>query len=186
MNDKEEDRILFDQWMKGDPKGFAEIYEKYKKRLFGFLIRMTGDKGLAEDLVQETFFSALRNAKQFDRNRNLLSWFFGIAHKKAIDHFRHAKVEIEHQREAERSVGSRIDAPDSATVNKHTRQLVNEAVETLDPLQKEVFLLRELGGVAFKDVAAIMDCPINTALGRMRLALKNIRKELEKRGIHGV
>lgn len=186
MNDKEEDRILFDRWMKGDPKGFAEIYEKYKKRLFGFLIRMTGDKGLAEDLVQETFFSALRNAKQFDRNRNLLSWFFGIAHKKAIDHFRHAKVEIEHQREAERSVGSRIDAPDSATVNKHTRQLVNEAVETLDPLQKEVFLLRELGGVAFKDIAAIMDCPINTALGRMRLALKNIRKELEKRGIHGV
>jgi RNA polymerase sigma-70 factor (ECF subfamily) len=64
--------------------------------------------------------------------------------------------------------------------------LVNEAVETLDPLQKEVFLLRELGGVAFKDIAAIMDCPINTSLGRMRLALKNIRKELEKRGVHGV
>ena len=186
MTDKEEDRILFDQWMKGDPKGFAAIYEKYKKRLFGFLIRMTGDKGLTEDLVQETFFSALRNAGQFDRDRNLLSWFFGIAHKKAIDHFRHAKVEIEHQREAEKSVGSRIEAPDNAAVNKHTRQIVNEAVETLDPLQKEVFLLRELGGVAFRDIAAIMDCPINTALGRMRLALKNIRKELEQRGIHGV
>ena len=186
MTDKEEDRILFDQWMKGDPKGFATIYEKYKKRLFGFLIRMTSDKGLAEDLMQETFFSALRNAHQFDRDRSLLSWFFGIAHKKAIDHFRHAKVETEHQREAERSVGSRIDAPDSATSNKHIRKLVNEAVETLDPLQKEVFLLRELGGVAFKDIAAIMDCPINTALGRMRLALKNIRKELEKRGVHGV
>ena len=186
MTDKEEDRILFDRWMKGDPKGFAFIYEKYKKRLFGFLIRMTSDKGLAEDLMQETFFSALRNAHQFDRDRSLLSWFFGIAHKKAIDHFRHAKVETEHQREAERSVGSRIDAPDSAASNKHIRKLVNEAVETLDPLQKEVFLLRELGGVAFKDIAAIMDCPINTALGRMRLALKNIRKELEKRGVHGV
>lgn len=186
MNDKEEDRILFDLWMKEDPKGFSTIYEKYKKRLFGFLIKMTGEKGLAEDLMQETFFAALRNANQFDRNRSLLSWFFGIAHKKAIDHFRHAKVESEHQKEAEKSVGSKLDAPDDATINKHLRQIVNEAVQTLDPLQKEVFLLREMGGVAFKDIASIMDCPINTALGRMRLALKNIRKELEKRGIHGV
>ncbi len=184
--DKEEDRILFDLWMKGDPKGFSEIYEKYRKRLFGFLIRMTGEKGLAEDLMQETFFAALRNANQFDRNRSLLSWFFGIAHKKAIDYFRHAKVEVEHQREAERSVGSRISAPDDATGDKHIRQLVNEAIQTLDPLQREVFLLRESGGVAFKEIAEIMNCPINTALGRMRLALKNIRKELEKRGIHGV
>lgn len=186
MTEKEEDKILFEQWMKGDPKGFATIYEKYKKCLFGFLIRMTGDKGLAEDLMQETFFSALRNAHQFDRNRNILSWFFGIAHKKAIDHFRHAKVETEHEREGKRAIGSKIDAPDSEASNKHIRKLVNEAVETLDPLQREVFLLREMGDVAFKDIAAIMDCPINTALGRMRLAMKNIRKELEKRGIYGV
>ena len=62
-SDKEEDRLFFDLWMKGDPKGFSTIYEKYKKRLFGFLIRMTGDRELAEDLMHETFFSALRNAK---------------------------------------------------------------------------------------------------------------------------
>lgn len=184
--DKEEDRMLFDLWMKGDPKGFSTIYEKYRKRLFGFLIKMTCDKGLAEDLMQETFFAALRNAHQFDRNRSLLSWFFGIAHKKAIDHFRHAKVEFEHQKEAEKSIGSKIDVPDKDTNNRRVRELVNEAVETLDPLQREVFLLREMGGVAFKDIAGIMGCPINTALGRMRLALKNIRKELEKRGVHGV
>ncbi len=186
VQDREEDKKLFDLWMKGDPRGFSTIYEKYRKRLFGFLLRMTSDKGLAEDLMQETFFAALRNAHQFDRNRSILSWFFGIAHKKAIDYFRHAKVEGEHQREAEKSVGSRMSAPDDAADNKYIRKLVNEAVETLDPLQREVFLLREGGGVAFRDIAVIMDCPINTALGRMRLALKNIRKELEKRGVHGV
>jgi RNA polymerase sigma-70 factor (ECF subfamily) len=59
-------------------------------------------------------------------------------------------------------------------------------VAVLDPLQKEVFLLREMAGVPFKEIAIIMNCPINTALGRMRLALKNIRKELKKRGIDGV
>lgn len=186
MDDREEDRMLFDLWIKGDQRGFSSIYEKYKKRLFGFLLKMTQDKGLAEDLMQETFFAALRNAGQFDRNRNLLSWFFGIAHKKAIDYFRHVKVEIEHQGEAKKSIGSKIEAPDCAMDNKNIRKMVNEALQTLDPLQKEVFLMRELGGVSFKEIAKIMGCPINTALGRMRLALKNIRKELEERGVYGL
>lgn len=186
MDDKEQDRLLFDAWMKGDSQAFEVIYKKYRKRLMGFLMKMTRDRALSEDIMQETFFAAIRNANQFDRNRSLLSWFFGIAHKKAIDHFRHVKVEYEHQKEAERSIGSKIETPDDEAVNKHLREIVNEALETLDPLQREVFLLRELGGVAFKDIAQIMGCPLNTALGRMRLALRNIRKELEKRGIHGV
>ncbi|MBN1980105.1 MAG: sigma-70 family RNA polymerase sigma factor [Chitinivibrionales bacterium] len=184
--DTKEDSALFDRWVKGDSKAFEIIYKKYRKRIFGFLIKMTNERGLAEDLLQETFFAALRNSHQFDRQRSLLSWFFGIAHKKTIDHFRHVKVENDHQVEARRSIGSKIDNPDIDTSNKHIRELLHNAVQTLDPLQREVFLLRELGGVAFKDIAQIMDCPINTALGRMRLALKNIRKELEKRGVHGV
>jgi RNA polymerase sigma-70 factor (ECF subfamily) len=95
-------------------------------------------------------------------------------------------VETEHKQDAETAIGSKIEAPDQQLSNQDLRALINDAVETLDPLQKEVFLLRELGGVPFKEIAKIMDCPINTALGRMRLALKNIRKELKKRGIDGV
>jgi RNA polymerase sigma-70 factor (ECF subfamily) len=186
MDDREEDRILFEQWRKGNSSGFQKIYNKYSKRILGFLVKMTADKELAEDIMQETFFAALRNAHQFDVNRNLLSWFFGIAHKKAIDYFRHVKVENEHKKEAEKAVGSKIDTPYGDTVNKHLRKVINEVVQELDPLQREVFLLREMGDVAFKDIAEIMNCPINTALGRMRLALKNIRKELEKRGVHGM
>ena len=83
-------------------------------------------------------------------------------------------------------MGSRLEAPDDELVNENVRRIVNEAVERLDPFQREVFLLRELGGVPFKEIAEIMKCPINTALGRMRLALRNIRKDLEKRGINGV
>ncbi len=181
-----DDQHLFDLWLKGDPRGFSELYDKYKNRVFGFLVRMTGDREIAEDLLQETFLAALRNADQFDRSRSFLSWLFGIAHKRTIDFFRHAKVETEHKEDTEGSVGSKIEAPDSQLSNTDLRGLINEAVEGLDPLQREVFLLRELGGVPFKEIAKIMNCPINTALGRMRLALKNIRKELKKRGIDGV
>lgn len=183
---RSEDRKLLDLWQKGDPAGFAGLYEKYKTRVFGFLLRMTGDREIAEDLVQETFLAALRNVEQFDRNRSFLSWVFGIAHKRTIDYFRHAKVESDHRDDTGQSMGSRIESPDKAAEGNRVRSMVNEAVQKLDPLQREVFLLRELGGVPFKEIAKIMDCPINTALGRMRLALRNIRKDLQKRGVHGV
>jgi RNA polymerase sigma-70 factor (ECF subfamily) len=187
-NDEElnEDLVCFERWLKGDSKGFSALYNKYKNRVFGFLFKMTGERSVAEDLLQETFLAAYRNAFQFDRTRSYLSWLFGIAHKRTIDYFRHVRVEAEHRVEALESVGSRIDAPDEEMANESLRRVVNSAVETLDPFQREVFLLRELGGVPFKEIAEIMNCPINTALGRMRLALRNIRKELEKRGIDGV
>jgi RNA polymerase sigma-70 factor (ECF subfamily) len=182
----ENDQGAFDLWLKGDKRGFSTLYEKYKNRVFGFLIRMTGDREIAEDLLQETFFAALRNADQFDRSRSFLSWLFGIAHKRTIDYFRHVKVETDHKEDAENAVGSRIDRPDQELLNKNIQTIVREAVAELDPLQREVFLLREMAGVPFKEIAVIMNCPINTALGRMRLALKNIRKELKKRGIDGM
>jgi RNA polymerase sigma-70 factor (ECF subfamily) len=180
------DQELFDLWQKGDSRGFARLYDKYKNRVFGFLLRMTGDRERAEDIMQDSFIAAYRNLVQFDRTRSFLSWLFGIAHKRTIDYFRHIKVETEHEHDALGSIGSRIDAPDDALSNKRIQSLINEAVDTLEPEQREVFLLRELGDVPFKEIAEIMKCPINTALGRMRLALKNIRKELEKRGIYGV
>lgn len=186
MDDRVEDRELFERWLKGDSKGFSQLYNKYKSRLFSFLLRMTGNKKLAEDLLQETFLAALRNSSQFDAERSFLSWLFGIAHKRTIDYFRHLKVEREHIEDTERSVGTRLESQDEYISNQRVKALIDEAVEKLDPMQREVFLLREVGGVPFKEIAEIMKCPINTALGRMRLALRNIRVELEKRGIYGV
>lgn len=185
-DDRSEDQEFFDLWLKGDEKGFSVLYNKYKNRVFGFLLKMTGARDSAEDLLQETFLAAYRNAFQFDRSRSFLSWLFGIAHKRTIDYFRHARVETDHREEAADSVGSRIDAPDDQLSNANMREIITSAVEKLDPFQREVFMLRELGGVPFKEIAEIMNCPINTALGRMRLALKNIRKDLQQRGIDGV
>jgi RNA polymerase sigma-70 factor, ECF subfamily len=186
VEERLENQRLFDLWIKGDPRGFSGLYNRYKNRVFGFLIRMTGNKEIAEDLLQDTFLAAMRNANQFDRERSFLSWIFGIAHKRTIDYFRHVKVENEHQEDAEGALGKGPDAPDVTFSNAQTRAIVNAAIQTLDPMQREVFLLRELGDVPFKEIAEIMKCPINTALGRMRLALKNIRKELKRNGLHGM
>jgi RNA polymerase sigma-70 factor, ECF subfamily len=182
--EKIENQRLFDLWIKGDTRGFSGLYERYKDRVFGFLIRMTGNREIAEDLLQDTFFAAMRNANQFDRDRNFLSWIFGIAHKRTIDYFRHVKVENEHQSDAEGAIGKGPDSPDINLSNAQIKIIINEAIKELDPMQREVFLLRELGDVPFKEIAEIMNCPINTALGRMRLALKNIRKELKRNGLY--
>jgi RNA polymerase sigma-70 factor, ECF subfamily len=190
LNDQAEERAenqrLFDLWMKGDPRGFSGLYDRYKNRVFGFLLRMTGNREIAEDLLQDTFLAAMRNANQFDRSRSFLSWIFGIAHKRTIDYFRHVKVENEHQGDAEGALGKGPDLPDVNFSNAQVRSIINEAIKTLDPMQREVFLLRELGDVPFKEIAEIMNCPINTALGRMRLALKNIRKDLKRNGLYGL
>jgi RNA polymerase sigma-70 factor, ECF subfamily len=184
--EREENQRLFDLWIKGDPRGFSGLYDRYKNRVFGFLIRMTGNREIAEDLLQDTFLAAMRNANQFDRNRSFLSWIFGIAHKRTIDYFRHVKVENEHQGDAEGALGKGPETPDINLSNAQVRAVINDAIKTLDPMQREVFLLRELGDVPFKEIAEIMRCPINTALGRMRLALKNIRKELKRNGLYGM
>jgi RNA polymerase sigma-70 factor, ECF subfamily len=182
--DKVENQRLFDLWVSGDTRGFSGLYERYKDRVFGFLVRMTGNREIAEDLLQDTFLAAMRNANQFDRDRNFLSWIFGIAHKRTIDFFRHVKVENEHQADAEGAIGKGPDSPDINLSNTQLKIIINEAIKKLDPMQREVFLLRELGDVPFKEIAEIMNCPINTALGRMRLALKNIRKELKRNGLY--
>lgn len=186
LTDKDLDNIYLDRWRSGDQSGFSEIYDRYKGRVFGFLYKLTKDRYLAEDIMQETFFAALRNLDQFDKRRSFLSWLFGIAHKKAIDFFRHKKVESNYSEEGKKAVGSKLERPDQTSENNDIMKLVNEAVEQLEPEQRDVFLMRELGGIPFKEISEIMDCPLNTALGRMRLALLNIRKYLEKRGVYGM
>ncbi len=181
-----DDSTLFREWRKGDKNAFTALYNRNKDRVYSFILRMTGDPQRAEDLMQETFFAAMRNADQFDTSKSFISWLFGIAHKRTIDFFRHRKVEDKHEENAGGSVGSRIESPEESTINENLRTIINEIVDQLEPNQREVFLLREVGGVAFKDIAKIMDCPINTALGRMRLALKNIKREIKKRGVYGV
>ena len=180
------DQVLQKKWHDGDDKAFSELCNRNKRQVFSFILRMVRDRELAEDLTQDTFVSAIKASGQFDYNRKFLSWLFGIAHKRTIDHFRRKKVMAAHKDKEEALMGSHFDNPDVETDNSHMRAILSDAIESLSPDQREVFLMREMGGVPFKEIATIMDCTLNTALGRMRLALANIRKLFEERGIYGV
>ncbi len=165
---------------------FRHFYEQYKIPLFTFILKMVKDRELAEDLMQDTFVSAVKSFNQFDQNRNFMSWLFGIAHKRTIDHFRHNKIVNNNRDKEDATMGTNLDRPDTDHEKKLFRTALTNALETLSPPQREVYLLREMGGVSFKDIAEITGISVNTALGRMRLAIKNIREEFEKGGNYGV
>ncbi|MGM0443805.1 MAG: RNA polymerase sigma factor [Fibrobacterota bacterium] len=170
----------------GESSAFEYLYNAYKHKVYTLIIRMVRDQAVAEDILQETILSALKSIESFDRTRSFLSWLFGIAHKKTIDHIRHAKVVQKYQDEAADAMGSRIETPAGDTESGRIRTVLSAAVETLSPRQKEVFLMREMSGVPFKDIARITGCSLNNALGRMRLACEKIREEFRRRGYDGV
>ncbi len=165
---------------------FSKFYEQYRIPLYTFILRMAKDRELAEDLLQDTFVSAVKSFDQFDQSRNFMSWLFGIAHKRTIDHFRHKKIVNNNRDKEDSTMGTNLDRPDDVHEKGQMREVLSDALETLSPIQKEVFLMREMGGLSFKEIAEITGTSVNTALGRMRLALKNIREEFEQRGIYGV
>lgn len=182
-----DEKTYVKKWLvDGDASSFTTLYDTYKYKVFTLIVRMVKDNAMAEDILQDTFVSAVTAADKFDINRSFLSWLFGIAHKKTIDYFRHQKVVEKYRDEAAEAVGSRIADPLSATEDERVKEILTEAVELLSPVQREVYLMREMGGVAFKDIATITGSSLNTALGRMRLALGRIRKHFEERGYYGV
>lgn len=165
---------------------FNRFYEECRIPLYTFILKMVKNKELAEDLMQDTFVSAVKSFDQFDQNRSFMSWIFGIAHKRTIDHFRHTKVVQTHRDKEDATLGTNLDEPDKEFDKKEFQKVLSLALDNLPPKQKEVFLMREMGGVSFKEIAEITGTSVNTALGRMRLALKSIREEFEKRGYYGL
>ncbi|MGM0462289.1 MAG: RNA polymerase sigma factor [Fibrobacterota bacterium] len=179
------ERKYVEQWLDHkDVKAFTHLYDTYKHKVYTVIIRIVKNKEVAEDLLQDTFISALNSIDRYDRSRSFLSWLFGIAHKKTIDYIRHEKVITKYQDEASKATGSKISSPLESTSDTRIRALLNEVLDDITPEQKEVFLMREMGGVPFKDIAEITGCTINTALGRMRLACEKIKKEFKKRGYY--
>jgi len=131
------DQRLYDLWVCGEPEGFEKLYKKYNHRIFGFLIKMTRDRNLAEELMQETFFAAYRNVRQYDSKRSFLSWIFGIAHKKTIDYYRHVMVERGNCSAAGRALKNDFDRPDDFTYGQELKNLINDAIVKLEQKQSD-------------------------------------------------
>lgn len=176
----------------GDERAFRQLVERYQDQIFGYIMSMVKDRALANDLFQETFLRVI-NAMQdrrgsYTRQGYWKSWVMRIARNATIDHIRKQKkwADVESDDEDGYSFWDRLpdDAPyaDEELHRSEQREWLDEHIEQLAPEQREVLLLRQTTDLTFREIAEMTDVSINTALGRMRYALKNLRKMIEASG----
>lgn len=184
------DQALLDSYMQGNRSAISTLIEKYNQRVRDYIRMMVKDAELADDLLQEVLIKAVRviDEGRYTDNGKFLSWLMRIAHNQVIDHFR-AKSNVQHVSES--SSGYNIlgtmayssgNIEDEMVVEQTHAQL-RKLVELLPDEQREVVMLRYYSELSFKEIAEQTGVSINTALGRMRYALLNLRKMMAEKNI---
>jgi RNA polymerase sigma-70 factor (ECF subfamily) len=175
-------------YLGGDTNALEPLVEKYKRPLYSFILKMTEGREDAEEIFQETWFRALKNIHKF-QHKNFLNWLFRISHNLVIDRARRNKKNVSMQSsvggtDGDCTLEDQLAAPGISPAEEaggtSLGLQIEEAVQTLSPEQKEVFLLRMYGNVSFKEIAKIQKCSINTCLARMQYALTKLRSILKE------
>lgn len=182
------DRVLLNHYLAGDQSAISQLIERHSRRVRDYIRMMVKDRDVAEDIFQETFIKAVRviDEGRYVDSGKFLSWILRIAHNQVIDYFRARKQDksvtesdagfdvLGTLRFAEPTVEDRI-------VCEQVACDVRALVERLPEEQREVVRLRYYGNLSFKEIAEQTDVSINTALGRMRYALINMRRMVREK-----
>ncbi len=182
------DHQLIKDFIDGNPAAMDTLISRHKEKVFNYLKYTVQDEMLAEDLFQETFIkviNSLRNGNYIDKGR-FVSWVMRIAHNLAIDHFRKGKNyrEISHmQGEYDLFNDSKFSAKSIEDIRSKEQALgeVKNIVKMLPEEQRAIVIMRLYLDMSFKEIAELTNVSINTALGRMRYALINLRKIAEEK-----
>ena len=183
MNKIVTDYELIQRFIKGEQSCFDQIIHRHKNKVFAYISLYIRDQALAEDIFQDTFLKVIQSVKtgRYQDNGKFLSWVMRIAHNLIIDHFRRLKQMNTMSNDDYESdlfnTKSLSDANvEDIIVKTQIRKDVRKLISQLPDDQREVVILRHYAGLSFKEIADVTDVSINTALGRMRYALINIRK----------
>lgn len=182
------DQELINQFQNGNQQSIEVLISRHKNKVYTYILILVKDPILAEDIFQDTFIkivNSLSNGRYKD-NGKFLSWTIRIAHNLTIDHFRKVKQSSEvsgdsYENFILNSKKYSSDNVEDIIIKEQIRQDVRALVDELPNEQKEVILLRHYGGLSFKEIAEQTDVSINTALGRMRYALINLRKLISEK-----
>jgi RNA polymerase sigma-70 factor (ECF subfamily) len=182
------DYKLVSRYLQGDHLSLEKLINRYKNRVFAYIVVYVKDKQLADDIFQDTFVKAINTMKSgsYKEEGKFIQWVMRIAHNLIIDHFRRIKrVPVFENRNDEFDIFDMISETDPSIEEKIIIQQIHKDVrkliEYLPSEQKEVLEMRYYANMSFKDIAESTDVSINTALGRMRYALINLRKLVEEK-----
>ena len=184
------DTTLISEFISGNSNSFSILLDRYQKRVYGFIFSKVNDPDLADDIFQDTFIKvvkSLRLEKYKDEGR-FLSWVIRIAHNLIMDHYRKINRLPKHESRIEnfdvldRLIEQSTSIEDSM-IETQIHADLSILIEELPDNQKEVLLMRLFKDMSFKEIADHTDVSINTALGRMRYAVINLRKMIEERNL---
>ena len=176
------DNELITRYREGDTTCFEVLLERYQAKVYGYIFSVVKDKETADDILQDTFYKVIVtiNSDQYKDENKFIHWVMRIAHNLIVDHFRrNNKMPLVPNR-PESDVIDNLKLPDEnaehVIMRKQTSQNIRKLVRMLPPEQRRVVILRHYGKCDFKDIAARTGVSINTALGRMRYAIINLRR----------
>lgn len=186
-----DEQLVADYVMRGDDRAFRLLVERYQERVYGFLLGMVQDPDVANDLFQDTFVRVVRALNErrgsYKHQGRFAAWVLKIARNTALDHMRRQKRWVEIGGDGVDGVDPWDLLPDESpdahelTEQREESAWLEACIERLPPEQREVLLLRHEGELTFREIAELTGCSINTALGRMRYALANLRRLMAQR-----
>ena len=185
------DEQLISLYQEGNNNAFDTLLKRYQQKVFSYLLYSVKNQELAEDLFQDIFIKMVVRIKsrQYAENGKFSSWMMRIVHNHLIDYYRTTPTEhIISNDESEIDLFNRADIAVNENraqemIDQHTLKEVKELITLLPDAQREVLLMRVYDELSFKEIAQKTNCSINTALGRMRYAIINLRHMAFERGI---
>ncbi|MDC1370590.1 sigma-70 family RNA polymerase sigma factor [Flavobacteriales bacterium] len=195
-NSKSSDQELIRSYLEGNDLSFEIILTRYKDRIFSYLMSLVKNRKIAEDIFQDAFFKIIRTLKKgsYNEEGKFLPWAMRIAHNLAIDHFRKIKKMPTVSQNPSKNddddfdIFSILNMQESSIeddmIEEQIHKDVRNIIDYLPEEQREIIILRHFKEMSFKDIAEKKDISINTALGRMRYALINLRKIIENNKVN--
>ena len=181
------DSELVSLYIRGDEKAFEKLVLRHKSRIYTTIYLIVKDQYVAEDLLQDTFIKAvdtIRSGRYNDEGK-FLPWIIRIAHNLAIDYFRRDKrypnVVFEDGSNVFNTLDFSEDSVESIQIRQETHEQLREMIQRLPDVQRQVLIMRHYEDMSFQEIADATGVSINTALGRMRYALINLRKQFSQR-----
>jgi RNA polymerase sigma-70 factor (ECF subfamily) len=173
----------------GNTAALEELINRYKDKIYSSILFLVKDKYLAEDLFQDVFIKVidtLRNNRYTEEGK-FLPWALRIAHNLCVDHFRKVKrapaIRTSDNRDIFEVINVYEEAADKNIMQGQSHSRIRTMLDMLPEEQREVIVLRHFADMSFRDIAQVTDCSINTALGRMRYGLINLRKMMMEKQI---
>jgi RNA polymerase sigma-70 factor (ECF subfamily) len=188
--DELDDETLVHRFTEGEVKAFEILMERYKRPVFNFIYRSVRDATMAEELHQEAFLRVIQRSGEFKGESKFSTWLYTIVRNLCIDHSRKMSFRRHRSLDAPSSSGeddgrTMLDRTEGRDHGSERRAIANQlqgeiakAVEDLPEEQREVFLMRQVQNLAFKDIAEIVGVPENTVKSRMRYALERLQEAL--------